>query len=219
MVPRKPRRWSPRRRRLSYLLRRGSVVGVLAAAFVAFALADQAGWLGIAPRGTDLERYHNRTFRVVNVVDGDTLDVAVYDSLLDKPTTRVRLWGVDTPETVKPRTTAKHFGPQASAATKRWVNGRNVTLRLVSGDERGRYNRLLAYVDMEDGNSLNLRLIAEGYGYADPRFDHPAKMEYRAAQKAARLAERGLWKDVTDADLPYYYRGRLKLPTDANEPP
>ncbi|MFP4052780.1 MAG: thermonuclease family protein [Phycisphaerae bacterium] len=212
MIPRKPRRWSHRRRKASYLLRRASVVGAMAAAFAVFALADQAGWLGSAPRGTDLQRYHNRSFRVVNVVDGDTIDVAAYDSLLDEKTTRIRLWGVDTPETVKPRTPAQHFGPQASAATRRWVNGRTVTLRLVPGKERDRYDRLLAYVDTQDGNSLNLRLVAKGYAYADPRFDHPAEEKYRAAQKAARLAGRGLWKEVTDAELPYYYRGRLELP-------
>ncbi|MEK7756378.1 MAG: hypothetical protein AAB385_04120, partial [Planctomycetota bacterium] len=47
-------------------------------------------------QGGDRSRYHDRTFHVVYVVDGDTIDIDAPDA--DKPKTRVRLWGVDTPE-------------------------------------------------------------------------------------------------------------------------
>ena len=50
---------------------------------------------------------------VVRVVDGDTIDVTV-----DGTEERVRLIGIDTPETVKPNTPVECFGPEASAHTK-----------------------------------------------------------------------------------------------------
>ena len=52
--------------------------------------------------------------------------------------------------------------------------------------------------------------IATGHGYADPRFDHPHKREFRSAQRQAMQSRHGLWRE--DPDLPYYYRGKLKLP-------
>ena len=58
--------------------------------------------------------------RVVRVVDGDTL-------LLDR-NERVRLIGVDTPETVDPRRPVQRFGKEASASTKRMAEGKKVRL-------------------------------------------------------------------------------------------
>ncbi|MHC4596883.1 MAG: hypothetical protein ACYS19_18295, partial [Planctomycetota bacterium] len=45
----------------------------------------------------DFQKYHTKTFTVVNVVDGDTVDVDVPDG--EYKYTRIRLWGIDTPET------------------------------------------------------------------------------------------------------------------------
>ena len=65
---------------------------------------------------------------------------------------------------------------------------------------------------LPDGTDLSRAIIATGHGYADPRFDHPRRREFKSAQREARTARRGLWREATDADLPYYYRGKLKLP-------
>ena len=51
----------------------------------------------------DRQLYNDQTFTVVKVVDGDTLDLNVADHKADRKHTRVRLWGVDTPETKHPR--------------------------------------------------------------------------------------------------------------------
>src|SRR5438128_5228314 len=74
--------------------------------------------------------------RVTRVVDGDTIIVG------DE---RVRLIGVDTPETKKPGTPVQCFGKKATAFTKRLVEHRKVTLER-DAEERDRYGRLLAYV-------------------------------------------------------------------------
>ena len=64
---------------------------------------------------------------------------------------------------------------------------------------------------LPDGRMLNRALVREGYGYADPRFDHKYKSEFARLQREAIKAERGLWKDVSPSDLPYHSRN-VKLP-------
>jgi len=200
---------SPRRRRLLRLARKGLWLGGVLAVLASLAIADRAGLFGIARQG-DAHEYGGKVFRVVRVVDGDTLDVDHPDG--GAPTTRVRLLGVDTPETVRPGHPVEHYGPEASAFLKRQAAGRSVRLRLDRARMRDRYGRLLAYVERPGGEDINLAIIATGHGYADPRFRHRRNREYRRAQKRASAGRLGLWADVTAEKLPYYYRKTLKLP-------
>ena len=202
-------RLTVRRRRLRRTARRALWTAVSVAIVAALALADRAGLFGRATR-SDWEKYHGRQFKVVRVIDGDTLDVNCPDGRFRR--TRIRLWGVDTPETVTPDTPVEHFGPEATAFTRSATLGKTVTLKLYRLRTRGTYKRLLAYVTLPDGTDLSQAIIATGHGYADPRFDHPRKREFRSAQRQARQSRHGLWRQATDADLPYYYRGKLKLP-------
>ena len=191
-------------RRLRYSARRAG--WALAAALLMLGLyaGDRAGLFGRAagPVAEDYVRYNDKSFRVMHVVDGDTLDVDEPDD--GKPATRIRLWGVDTPETKHPKKPVQHFGPEASAFTTRTCQGRAVRLQLVPGKTRDKYHRLLAYVLLGDGTMLNSELIRQGYGYADPRFDHPHKAQFHDLQAHARQGRLGLWKDAKPADLPYY---------------
>lgn len=182
---------------------------VIIALAAALYFIDRAGFFGRAPL-SDWEKYHDRQFKVVKIIDGDTLDVDIPDGRSDH--TRIRLWGVDTPETVKPNTPVEHFGPEASRFTRLMAMGRTVTLKLHRPKIRDRYKRLLAYLILPDGRNLCEEIIATGHGYADPRFDHSLKRRFKQAQNEAKQARRGLWKNVTDANLPYYYRGKLRLP-------
>jgi len=201
---------TPRARRTRYAVRKALWAGLICAVLGALVLADRLGVFGRAPLG-DLAKYDGKTFRVVRVVDGDTLDVDCPDGKY--PETRVRLWGVDTPETVKQDTPVQYFGPQASKFTKDFALGKRVRLQLEPQQTRDRYGRLLAYVIGPDGTMFNRRLVAEGYAYADPRYPHRRKDEFRRLQRSAMRARRGLWAHVRREDLPYYYRNSLKLPT------
>ncbi len=201
---------SRRRRRLRYLTRRAGAAAVIAAVVALLVVADRAGMFG-RREVPDERKYHGRSFRVVRVIDGDTLDVDCADGR--HATTRIRLLGVDTPETVKPDTPVEHYGPEATRFVREAAMGKTVTLRLDRLRVRDRYRRLLAYAILPDGENLNLRIVATGHGYADPRFRHPLQGDFRRAQRQAMKEGEGLWRDATDADLPFYYKGRLKLPT------
>jgi len=204
------------RRRLRYAGRKLLAAAVLAAVAAGLVAADRLGIFGRAPK-PDAEKYDGGSFCVARVIDGDTIDLDVPDGR--HGTTRVRLWGVDTPETHKDGERPQHFGPEATAATKRLCGGKTVKIKLEAGAKpRDRYGRLLAWVYLNDGRLLNRVLVEDGFAYADPRFGHHLKRQFRSLQDEAMRAGRGLWENVTDADLPYYYKGKLKLPHAASVP-
>jgi micrococcal nuclease len=155
--------------------------------------------------GTDWKTYHQATFSVAAIIDGDTIDLAIPDA--DYPTTRVRLLGVDTPETQNPQTGVMYYGPEASAFTRKLCENQQVTVLLDPvADQRDKYERLLAYIRLPDGSILNQRLIAEGFAYADLRFEHSFSDQYAQLQEDVIRDKIGLWKDVTRTQLPQWLR-------------
>lgn len=134
------------------------------------------------------------TGTVNRVVDGDTIGVTVRGFA-----TTVRLVGVDTPETRAPGIPVQCFGPQA-AIRARTLLPEGAAVRLVTDpgqDMRDRYGRLLAYAYRQGSRlSANYRLVASGHAKvhvhdrASP-FRHADS--YRRAERAARVARRGLW--------------------------
>lgn len=149
----------------------------------------------------DSEKYNAKTFTVVNVVDGDTADVDVPDGKYEH--TRIRLWGIDTPETKGDIPGVMYFGPQAAEFTTKLTLGKPITVYLdVANRTRDKYGRLLAYVQLPDGKFLNEVLVAEGFAYADLRFRHSFYNKYRQLEANARSSEKGLWQKVTREQLP-----------------
>lgn len=158
-------------------------------------------------QGSDRVRYHQRQFTVSRVVDGDTLDIDVPDA--DRPATRVRLIGVDTPETRRPGEPVMYFGPEAYEFSRQMAEGTLVTIWLdTATGTRDRYGRLLAYVRLPDGKVLNEELLAEGYGYAELRFRHGAYQKYVQLEASARRNEKGLWATVRREQLPLWLQKR-----------
>jgi micrococcal nuclease len=131
--------------------------------------------------------------QVVKVIDGDTIDVS-----LNGKAARIRIIGIDTPETVDPREPVQCFGREASARTAELVSGKSVQLVAdPTQDERDRYNRLLRYVEV-DGKDLGLELIRGGYAH-EYTYDVPyqRQAEYKAAYREAREKRDGLWSPTT----------------------
>ena len=121
---------------------------------------------------------------VERVVDGDTIVV--------RDVGRVRLIGVDTPETVHPSRPVEFFGKEASAFTKRLVDGKRVRLEY-DQQRTDRYGRTLAYVHLPDGTFVNAEIIRRGYGHAYTRFPFKYLDRFRGLERDARRAGRGLW--------------------------
>ena len=154
----------------------------------------------------DFEKYHDKTFTVVKVVDGDTIDIDVPDGKYNH--TRIRLWGIDTPETKNPKLGVMYFGPQAAEFTTKLALGKQVTVYLEEHRTRGYYGRLLAYVQLPDRRFLNKVLLSEGFAYADLRFRHNFYNKYPQLEASARRQKKGLWEKVTREQLPEWLQQR-----------
>ncbi len=156
----------------------------------------------------DYNRYNNRIFTCIRVVDGDTVDINVPDPNSRRPRahTRIRLWGIDTPELPHGGRKEMYFAQQATEFARKLLAGKPIRLELIDGKTRGYYGRLLAYIWLPDGRLFNRLVIEQGYGYADYRFRHPRRKEFLGLEKKAREELKGLWKNVTPDDLPHWYR-------------
>jgi micrococcal nuclease len=82
-----------------------------------------------------------------------------------KSSERIRMLGVDTPETVKAGTPVQYYGPEASEFTKAQLEGKTAYLAF-DWDLRDNYDRVLAYIYTADGQCFNTVLIKNGYGRA-----------------------------------------------------
>ena len=150
----------------------------------------------------DFEKYHAKIFTVAGVVDGDTIDIDIPDGKYNH--TRIRLWGIDTPETKNPKLGVMYFGPEASDFAKKLAFGKQVTVYLEEHRTRGYYGRLLAYVQLPDRRFLNEVLLTEGFAYADLRFRHSFYNKYKQLEASARSGKKGLWEKITRQQLPQW---------------
>ena len=135
---------------------------------------------------------------VVEVVDGDTVVVE-----MSNRTERVRLIGIDTPETPGGFLPAECYGEEATAFTKSLVP-EGTEVRLTRDTEaRDRYDRLLAYVHRaSDELFVNLEIAVNGYAEAlviEPNTIHADS--FYAAAANARDQGLGLWSECGSADV------------------
>ena len=129
--------------------------------------------------------------RILTVIDGDTVDIEI-----NGQTERVRLIGVNTPETKHPTKPIECFGPEASAYMIQLLP-KGTDVRIERDEEaRDRYGRMLLYLYRDSDNLfINLDLISRGYG--TPMSIEPNTFHRNDFVHAAALAEAtnvGLWK-------------------------
>lgn len=125
---------------------------------------------------------------VDRVVDGDTLHVVVNGQ---KETVRLLL--VDTPETKHPDKPVEPFGPEASEFAKELLEGQTVRLEF-DGPKRDKYDRLLAYVWIDDV-LFNELLVENGLARVAYVYDPPYKHydTIAAAENRAMKEKKGIW--------------------------
>lgn len=128
------------------------------------------------------------TAQVVNVVDGDTIDV-----LINGQQRRVRYIGIDAPETVASNRKAEPFGQEASERNRSLVDGRAVCLER-DLSETDQFMRLLRYVWLNEDTMVNGLLVSEGLALARP---YPPDVKYADVLEEfeirAKEHGRGLW--------------------------
>ena len=129
-------------------------------------------------------------FEVHRIIDGDTIIV-----MDEGEQVRVRLIGVDTPETVHPRKPVEEYGKEASLFLTNLLKGEQVYLVGEDGTlQKDRYGRTLAYVyRYPDGLFANAEIIRQGYGHAYIQFPFSFMEEFLQIERFARNAGKGLW--------------------------
>jgi endonuclease YncB( thermonuclease family) len=120
------------------------------------------------------------TGKVVGISDGDTIRV-----MRNGAAERVRLWGIDCPESKQP------FGTRAKQLTGDLAFGQTVTVRV---RDTARYGRIVAEVIRPDGRNLNHELVRAGLAWWYQQFARRDNV-LAALEQEARAAKRGLWTD------------------------
>ena len=137
-------------------------------------------------------------YNVSYVHDGDTISVQ-----MDGREEKVRMIGVDTPETVKPNSPVECYGVKASNHLKELLSGKSVRLESDPiNQNRDRYDRLLRYVYTEDGTLVNKQIIEQGYGFAYLSFPFTKAEEFRQAQVTARQNNVSVWSGECTIENP-----------------
>ena len=142
--------------------------------------------------------------RVTRVIDGDTIEVEIVERAEGPGAGAaemgerhdVRLVGIDTPESVDPRSPVECFGEEASAATTALIDGEEVTL-VKDVEETDGYGRLLRYIYLGE-EMVNARLVVNGYAQV---YTYPPNVRHAdlfvQLQREARQDDRGLWAPGT----------------------
>jgi micrococcal nuclease len=156
---------------------------------------------------SDWGGYNARAATVLRVVDGDTLHIDIPDR--DDSKTKVRLLGIDAPEMGGPEKPAMYYARQATEYLARIAGGQAVRVYLDErAGSRDKYGRLLAYIELPDGQFANEALLSQGYVYADRRFPHGYSQKYLRLEATARSQRVGLWAHVTEDQLPSWLQER-----------
>jgi micrococcal nuclease len=166
------------------------LLGLLAAAALeAASITGREARVGISEQSRASRNKIPDKRLVIRVIDGDTIVVS--------PNEKVRLIGVDTPETVHPNKAVQCFGKDAKEFTRGMVERRSIRLVLDESNavrnHKDRYGRTLAYVYFDDGTMLNAELIRRGYAHAYTRFPFRHIVEFREMERVARSQVVGLW--------------------------
>jgi micrococcal nuclease len=111
--------------------------------------------------------YEYRIKKVLKVVDGDTIDVDIDLGFNISYTQRVRLAGIDTPESRTKDLKEKALGLEVKDKVKKSIDAaKTVVVKTELPDSSEKYGRILGWVYLDgDTRSLNEQLIEEGYAW------------------------------------------------------
>jgi endonuclease YncB( thermonuclease family) len=136
------------------------------------------------------------------VYDGDTVLLATRE----ENRLKVRLYGIDAPETAKPDKAGQPFGEVAKRTLMYKIMGRQVSAEIVDIDQ---YQRAVAVIRYA-GRDINREMAAEGMAWAYRQYlQGPYASEYIGAENRARSRRAGLWRDA-NPQPPWEFRQAVK---------
>jgi micrococcal nuclease len=147
---------------------------------------------------------------VTKVSDGDTIHVTTQE----KTKLKVRLYGVDAPETPKINQRTGHinkpgqpYGEEAWRALEAKIMGMQVKLDIIDID---RYKRMVGIIWFNERN-INLEMVREGYAEAYVEYlREPYRSQFMRVEMEAKSAKKGIWS-LPDYERPKDFRKRLKV--------
>jgi len=150
------------------------------------------------------------TGTVTKISDGDTIHITTPEQTKLK----VRLYGIDAPETDKINQRTKHiskpgqpYGKEAQKALSKKIMGKHVKLEIIDIDK---YRRMVGMVWLDERN-INLEMVKEGYAEAFIEYLRPPyKSQFLNAEKEARAARKNIWS-LPEYERPREFRKRLKM--------
>lgn len=148
---------------------------------------------------------------ITKVTDGDTVHLTTPEQTILK----VRLYGIDAPETDKINNKTgqisklgQPFGEESMNALTNKIMGKKVKVDILDIDKR--YRRMVGMIYLNDRN-INLEMVREGYAEAFIEYlKEPYRSEFLKVEKEARSAKKGIWSLPT-CERPRDFRKRLKV--------
>lgn len=136
------------------------------------------------------------------VYDGDTILL----STRENSQLKVRLYGIDAPETKKPHRAGQPYGDISKRALMDRIKGRRVTAEIIEIDQ---YNRAVAVIRFA-GRDVNREMVSEGLAWAYRQYlQGTYASEYIGAESRARSRRTGLWRE-SNPQPPWEFRNGRK---------
>lgn len=136
------------------------------------------------------------------VYDGDTLLLATRE----ESRLKVRLYGIDAPETKKPDRAGQPYGDISKRTLMYKLIGRRVTAEIVDIDQ---YKRAVAVIRYS-GRDINHEMVAEGMAWAYRQYlEGPYESVYIVSEIRARSRRSGIWRE-SNPQPPWQFRNQHK---------
>ncbi|MFZ4855937.1 MAG: thermonuclease family protein [Desulfuromonadaceae bacterium] len=136
------------------------------------------------------------------VYDGDTILLATRE----ESRLKVRLYGIDAPETKKPDKRGQPYGDVAKRMLMYKIMGRRVTAEIIDVDQ---YKRVVAVIRL-NGKDINREMVTEGMAWAYRQYlQGPYESEYIRNETGARSRRTGLWRE-SNPQPPWEFRRKMR---------
>jgi endonuclease YncB( thermonuclease family) len=143
------------------------------------------------------------TATITKITDGDTVQAVTPEGTKLK----VRLYGIDAPETAKGKIPGEPFSNAARKHLAALVNQQTVTLEIRDID---RYRRMVAILWLAERN-VNQEMIAAGMAEAYREYlKPPYRTSFLQAEQEAKTQGKGIWSQGERYERPSQFRRRMR---------